>query len=36
LIEHPDSPPRHVVLPTELMVRRSCGAYRERGDRPPG
>lgn len=26
LIEHPDSPPHHIVLPTELVVRASCGA----------
>ncbi|HET7087540.1 MAG TPA: LacI family DNA-binding transcriptional regulator [Anaerolineae bacterium] len=26
LIEHPDSQPRRVVLPTELVVRVSCGA----------
>jgi LacI family transcriptional regulator len=26
LIEHPDSPPRRIVLPTELVVRASCGA----------
>ena len=26
LIEHPDSRPRRVVLPVELVVRVSCGA----------
>ena len=26
LIEHPDSPPHHTVLTTELIVRASCGA----------
>jgi LacI family transcriptional regulator len=26
LIEYPDSPPRRIVLPTELVVRTSCGS----------
>jgi LacI family transcriptional regulator len=26
LIEEPDSGPRHIVLPTELVIRSSCGA----------
>ncbi len=26
LIEYPDSPPRRIVLPTELVVRASCGS----------
>ena len=28
LIEHPEPQPRHVILPTELVVRSSCGANR--------
>jgi len=24
LIEHPDSPPRHIILPTELVIRATC------------
>lgn len=27
LIEHPDSGPRRVILPTHLVVRESCGAH---------
>jgi LacI family transcriptional regulator len=26
LIEHPDAPPRRIVLPTELVIRASCGS----------
>jgi DNA-binding LacI/PurR family transcriptional regulator len=26
LIEHPDSQPRRILLPTELVIRQSCGA----------
>jgi LacI family transcriptional regulator len=35
LVEHPDAPPRHVLLPTELMIRKSCGAYAQRPAAPP-
>jgi len=26
LLEHPDSSPRRIVLPSELVVRASCGS----------
>jgi LacI family transcriptional regulator len=26
LIEHPDGQPRRIVLPTELVIRASCGS----------
>ena len=26
LIEHPDSVPHRIILPTELVVRKSCGS----------
>ncbi len=26
LVEHPDSPPRRIILPTELVIRQSCGS----------
>ena len=33
LIEHPSPTPRRVVLPTEIMIRESCGAGRPAGKR---
>lgn len=27
LLEHPDMGPQHVILPTQLMIRESCGAH---------
>jgi LacI family transcriptional regulator len=32
LIEHPSPEPRRIVLPTELVIRDSCGASRRRHD----
>jgi len=27
IIQHPESQPRHVILPTELVIRETCGAH---------
>jgi LacI family transcriptional regulator len=27
LVSHPDAPPRRVILPTELVIRASCGEF---------
>lgn len=34
LIEDSESSPRRIVLPVELVIRTSCGAFRERSENP--